>query len=84
MARNLSAEKRVRQDARKRVANRSVKTYIKNRIKEFKAEQDEAKKVEMLKKLYSALDRAAKKGIYHPNTVARKKSKLAAMLNRKS
>ena len=84
MARNLSAEKRARQDARKRVAHRSVKTYIKNRIKEFKAEQDPAKREEMLKRLYSALDRAAKKGIYHPNTVARKKSKLAALLNRKS
>ncbi len=84
MARNLSAEKRVRQDARKRVMHRSVKTYIKNRIKEFKAEQDPAKKQELLNHLYSVLDKAAKKGVFHAKTVARKKSRLAAVMRRDS
>jgi len=80
--RNLSAEKRVRQSAKRRLAHRAVKTYIKNRIKEFKAETDVAKKEELLRKIYSALDKAAKRGIYHPNTVARKKSKLALSLRK--
>lgn len=76
--RNLSAEKRVRQSAKRRLAHRAVKTYIKNRIKEFRAEKDEARRAELLRVIYSALDKAVKRGIYHPNTVARKKSRLAS------
>jgi len=81
--RNLSAEKRVRKDARKRVAHRAAKTFIRNRIKEFNQEKDEGKRRELLNALYSALDKAQKKGIYHRNTVARKKSALAAMMRGK-
>jgi len=80
--RNLSAEKRVRQSAKRRLAHRAVKTYIKNRIKEFRAETDEARKEELLRKICSALDRAARRGIYHRNTVARKKSRLASSLQK--
>lgn len=76
--RNLSAEKRVRQSAKRRLAHRAIKTYIKNRIKEFRAEKDEEKKQELLRKIYSALDRAVKRGVYHRNTAARKKSRLAS------
>ena len=76
--RNLSAEKRVRQSAKRRLAHRAIKTYIKNRIKEFKAEKDGEKKEELLRKIYSALDRAVKRGVYHRNTAARKKSRLAS------
>ncbi len=76
--RNLSAEKRVRQSAKRRLAHRAIKTYIKNRIKEFKAEKDGQKKEELLRKIYSALDRAVKRGVYHRNTAARKKSRLAS------
>ncbi len=80
--RNLSAEKRVRQSAKRRLAHRAIKTYIKNRIKEFKAEKDGEKKQELLRRIYSALDRAVKRGVYHRNAAARKKSRLASSMRK--
>jgi len=39
-------------------------------------------KEEALKKAYAALDKAVKKGVIHKNTAARKKSRLAKLVNK--
>lgn len=78
---NRSALKRQRQSEKRRLRNKSYKSFLKTLTKKFLAEQDLEKKRELLNKLYKYLDRAAAKRIYHPNNVARKKSKLASILN---
>jgi ribosomal protein S20 len=83
-ARTPSAIKRVRQAERRRAINQprrsAAKTYIANAIKvgDGTAQGDSA---EALAAAMSALDRAAKVGVIHPNNAARRKSRLAMKLN---
>jgi small subunit ribosomal protein S20 len=70
---------------RRRMRNRSGRTFVKTSI--AKAEQliaakdTEAAKDEVVKAA-SALDKAAQKGIIHPNQAARRKSRLMRRLNK--
>lgn len=80
MPHTSSAEKRHRQDEKRRLRNRGRIRAIKKQIKSF----DEVVKdgsVEDLRTAYNAaaklLDRAAAKRTIHPNAAARKKSQLA-------
>jgi ribosomal protein S20 len=83
-ARTPSAIKRVRQAERRRAINQprrsAAKTYIANAIKvgDGTVQGDSA---EALAAAMSALDRAAKVGVIHPNNAARRKSRLAMKLN---
>lgn len=81
---NLSAEKRVRQNKKRRLRNRMVKSEVHTAIKAFEKaielkDQDLAK--EKLTYSISLLDRAVSKGVYHRNTVSRKKSRLSKSYN---
>jgi len=68
-----AAEKWVRQSEKRELRNRDVKTRLKTLFKKAKngAEISAAPAVE------SQFDKAAQKGIIHPNKAARKKSRLA-------
>lgn len=79
---NRSAQKRARQAEKRRLRNKSFKTYVKTLTKKFKAEADPEKKKELLALLYSALDKGVSKGIFHKNTVARRKRKAALLFNK--
>lgn len=72
-----SAEKRLRQSEKRRQRNQSVKSRIrtgKNRL----LETDSAEAAEeLLREIYSLLDRAVGKGVMHENKAAREKSRLA-------
>ena len=68
-----SAKKRLRQDAKKALRNKAVKTRIKTEVKKALAGEDS-------KTAFGAIDRAAAKGVIHKNTAARKKSRLAKRL----
>ena len=84
MAHSRSAAKRVRQNLKRRLRNRSNKTYIKTRVKKFLAAVSEGNAAEAaseFRKTSQALDRAARKNIVHPNLAARKKARLAKKLN---
>lgn len=72
-----SAKKRLRQSEKRRVKNKSVRSRIRTRIRQLleTTSRDEAEA--RLDELYSLLDRAAGKGVMHPNTVARRKARLA-------
>ena len=87
MAEKGSAAKRHRQSLKRRMRNRTAKSEVRTTIKNFSAavnsnDKDEAAKAYKL--VVKKMDTAAGKGIYHKNTVARKKSRLAKMLNRLS
>ncbi|MGE5508582.1 MAG: 30S ribosomal protein S20 [Chitinophagales bacterium] len=77
-----SAEKRVRLAEQNRLHNQSVKSSLRTAIK--KSEQassaQDASAVEKFRAASSALDKAAARGVIHPNKAARKKSQLAKKL----
>lgn len=78
-----SAKKALRVSERKMVINLKRKIKVKKAVKSFetavaKGAEDVAAS---LKTAYSELDRAAKRGVLHKKTAARKKSRLAKKLN---
>ncbi len=82
MANNKSAEKRHRQSQKARSRNRAVRSAIRSQIKRVEAGGENAQSD--LRELTSLIDRAVKKDLIHKNTAARKKSRLAKMINKKS
>ena len=75
-----SAKKRVLVIDKKTLQNRMVKSEIKTELKKFEAAVSAGNKAqaqEMLDFCVKKLDQAAAKGVYHKNTVSRKKSQLA-------
>lgn len=84
MANTKSAIKMIRVAAHRRARNRPVrsalKTYIGKAEKLVVAGQTDAAQVSV-REAISALDRAAERGIIHPNQAARRKSRLMKKLN---
>lgn len=68
-----AAEKWVRQSAKRTTRNLDVKTRLKTLYKKAASAQD----AEVTKSVEAQFDKAAQKGIIHPNKAARKKSRLA-------
>jgi small subunit ribosomal protein S20 len=84
LANHKSALKRARQNEDRRLRNKSTKTRIKNVVKNVRqavAGQTEADATSELNKAKSAIDNAAKKGVIHRNTAARKISRLTKQVN---
>jgi len=83
MANIKSQEKRNRQNVVRRQRNKSITSDLKTSIK--KVEQAVASgepSDELFKVAQKKIDVAASKGVLHPRTAARKKSRLAASLTR--
>jgi small subunit ribosomal protein S20 len=80
VAHSKSAEKRYRQSLKRRERNRGVRSLTRSTLrKAFVAiETEPASAGESLREAASVLDRAAKKGVLHPNNVARRKARLMA------
>ena len=82
---NKSAEKRERQEAKRRLRNRMAKSTMRTAIKKFDAAVaagDKDAAVKALAESSKLLDTVAGKGIIHRNTAARKKSRLAHAYNK--
>ena len=79
---NKSAEKRVRQDRRKREQNRLVRGYIRDMMRQARSTEDEQSAKEAIPHAYSILDKAAKKGLIPKKTCARYKARIALRANR--
>lgn len=82
--RNLSAMKRVRQAEKRRLRNKSVKSYLKTISKKVEnaisiGNKEEATRI--LKEAIKAHMRAASKGIIHKNSASRKISRLTKKVN---
>jgi small subunit ribosomal protein S20 len=84
VAHSLSAQKRVRQNAKKRVINRARRSEIKTgvrRLEETIKTGDAAAAQEQLKQVFRKIDKVASTSTMHKNTAARKKSRLAKRVN---
>ena len=84
MAHSLSAKKRVKQNEKRRIINRSRKSQIKTQVKRFEATLEKADVEtagEQLRLLTKKLDKTAATSTMHKKTAARKKSRLAKKLN---
>lgn len=76
----LSAKKKLRQDQKRYFVNLKVKKKVKDKIKRFKMSPSK----KGLSEVYSILDQAAKKNIYHKNKSARLKSRLSKLAKEKA
>ena len=83
MPNNAAAEKRMRQERKRRLHNRMVKSIVKTEITKARQAIDTgAENAEKaVRAAVSELDRAAKKGVIHRNNAARRKSRLMKQLN---
>lgn len=80
-----SAVKRVKTSEKRRVLNKFYRGRFKNLVKALN-KAIEANEIEKVKELYpkavSAIDKAAKRGTIHKRQAARRKSRLAAKVNK--
>ena len=93
MANSKSAKKRIKINKRNKVQNRYYKTSVRTLIKYFyqilelyKVSPETTRKKELdklLNSIYSLLDKGKKRNVFHKNSVARQKSKLAFSLKLK-
>ena len=84
MSGNKSAEKQARGSEKRRLRNKSVRSLVKTEITKTQkliqaGDLEPAKEATVA--AVSALDRAAQKGVIHPNSAARRKSRLSKKLN---
>jgi small subunit ribosomal protein S20 len=90
MANNKSAKKRIGINKRNRLQNRYYKTSVRTLIKLFfqnlevakidKTIQSKKNLQIILSSISSFLDKGTKKNVFHKNTAAKKKAKLASYL----
>ena len=85
MPRRRTSVKKTRADKKKHQRNLTIKQQLKRSMKKFLAllsakNVSEAK--DLLKKIFSQLDKAAKKQVIHSSTASRKKSRLAKRLSK--
>lgn len=84
MAHSLSAQKRVRQNAKRRSTNRARKSQIKTQIKRFETALDKGdikEASEQYQLVVRKLDETAATSTMHKRAAARKKSRFAKRLN---
>ena len=90
MANSKSAEKRIQVNERNRLRNRFYKSSVKTLTKTFlndlevykasKNPEEKEKLHKLLSSVSSLIDKGTKKNVFHRNTAARKKAKLASYL----
>ena len=84
MATHKSAEKRNRQNERRRQKNVSIKSLVKTRVKAVLAsieQKDASLAQEELHRAVKTIDKAASKGVLHKNSAGRKVSRLTKKVN---
>ncbi len=87
MPRRKSSLKRKRADKKRHTRNIRIRQELKKLLKKFQAlvaTKNIAEAKNFLGKVYSKLDKAAKKGIIHSNTANRKKSRLTRKISAKT
>jgi small subunit ribosomal protein S20 len=90
MANNKSAKKRIKTNKRNRLQNRYYKTSVRTLTKLFfknleiakveNTSQSQENLHKILASIYSFLDKGTKKNVFHKNTVAKRKARLASYL----
>ena len=85
MPHSKSAQKEVRASKKRRLRNKSIRSLCKTNIVKaekfiFSGELESGR--EAVVAAISSLDKAAEKGVIHPNNAARRKSRLLKKLNK--
>ncbi len=81
MANNASARKRIRQTEKRTARNRAHKSRVRSflrKVEEAVKSGDKAAAQEAFRAAQPEMQRAATKGVFHANTVARRLSRLSA------
>ncbi len=81
MPNHKSAEKRVRQNEKRRAVNRNNRSKLGTQIKKLRtalSHNDQTLSQELLNPTVSLIDKAVNKGTLHKNTAARYKSRLTS------
>lgn len=84
MARSISSQKRMRQNAKRAAQNRARKTRIKSGIRKVQdaiSAKDAAAAETAYRQAAQIIDRLSQKKTIHRNTAARRKSRMARRLN---
>ena len=84
MANHKSALKRARQSETKRLRNKAAKTRVKSVVKDVRMAAADSANDQIANQLNAAkstIDKAAKKGVIHKRTAARKISRLSKLVN---
>ncbi len=84
MAHNKQAKKRIRTNNEARIRNKDKSSAMKTQLKKLQTLIDAKDKSSAAKELlltFSHIDKCAKVRVIHPNTAARKKSRLANLVN---
>ena len=87
MPNHKSAEKRMRQNEKRRVINRGNRTKVRSYIKKLRTALDAGKADEIqrvLPEAISVIDKSVQKGVLHANAAARYKSRLTVRVNQAS
>jgi small subunit ribosomal protein S20 len=79
VANTKSAMKRIRQNERRRVRNRAVRSQVRTAVKVARTIEGPERRG-AIEEAIRSLDKAVSKGVIHRNTAARKKSALARRL----
>ncbi len=85
MAHSKQAEKRMRQNEKARLRNKAQSTKAKTLVKRVLTateDGDTATAESTIVAAMKAVDKAAKNRVLHPNTAARRKSRLARAMNK--
>ena len=85
MANHKSAEKRMRQTARRNEVNRRNRARLRTEIKRLRvaiAAGDREQAQTLLPQTVSLIDKSIQKGVLHQNAAARYKSRLTASVNK--
>ena len=83
MANHKSAQKRNRQNIKKRVSNRDARSAVRTTIKEARTAIQSGESPEVLLKTASkALAKGASKGLFHKKNASRRMSRLAKFANK--
>lgn len=81
MANHKSAKKRMRQEAKRRLANRYYKKSARTAIRKLRNMEDQQEAETFLPKVVSMIDRLAKRGTWHKNKASNLKSSLSKHVN---
>jgi small subunit ribosomal protein S20 len=82
MPNHKSAEKRMRQNEKRKQINRSNRTRVRTSIRKLRGALEESgDAAALLPQTVSTIDKAVQKGVMHKNTAARYKARLTARVN---
>lgn len=82
MPQHKSPAKRMKTDKKRQARNNYVKRTLRTLSKKMQNDLPITEKQVLLDTIYAQLDKAAKKGVIHKRTASRRKSRVAAFVNK--